>query len=422
MQPVALRVRSRTYGMAFITLSALAALGALAACGGDAPSGGTPSAPTTATGPKTLAVSGLGVESARYTAEVATRGGIAYTTTWGSRGGHLGNKIDIWDVTGAVPALLDSLIIPSASTLGDVQISDDGSLMVVATERTGGAIAVYSLADPRKPALLTLYHTANTDPGVHTAKLGRINGTLYGFLSIDPLNSIPARLVIVDLSVPSAPRETYTKVIGNPYVHDVFFRDGLLFLALWDDGIQIWDLGGGAGGSPSAPVVLGGVHTLNGEAHNIWWFHDPTNGSKRYAFVGEEGPGSIGASSRGDIHVLDVSDLTKPREVAFYHVDGAGTHNFSVDEPNGILYAAYYNAGVRAIDIRGDLGTCPAAQQDVNVPLNLARCDLRLMGKEVAVGLLDAGRSVYVWGVQFSGAAVYASDMLNGLWKLGPAK
>ena len=104
------------------------------------------------------------------------------------------------------------------------------------------------------------------------------------------------------------------------------------------------------------------MKTLGGEVHNIWWYHDATGG-KKYAFVGEEGPGSIGSSSRGDIHVVDVSDLTKPREVALYHVDGAGTHNFSVDEVNGVLYAAYYNGGVRAIDVRGDLGSCPASQQ-----------------------------------------------------------
>jgi hypothetical protein len=42
------------------------------------------------------------------------------------------------------------------------------------------------------------------------------------------------------------------------------------------------------------------------------------------------------------------------------------------------------------------------------------------MGRELGVGLLDRGNAVYVWGVQFEGGAVYASDMLNGLWKLRP--
>jgi hypothetical protein len=371
--------------------------------------------------PATMQVLGGGSESARYTAEVAVRGQVGYTTTWSFRSAP-GNKVDIWDVSGNTPTLIDSLIVSGASTLGDVAVSDDG-LLVVATERTGGSIVIFDLADPRHPRLLSRFTNSDTDPGVHTAEIGRVNGKLYGFLSIDPVgNTIKARLVIVDLSAPAAPREVFTKVTGNPFVHDTFIRDGLLFVALWDDGMEIWDVGGcGTGATPESPRVLGGVKTLNGEVHNIWWYHD-ASGSKRFAFVGEEGSGSIGSSSRGDIHVVDISDPTAPKEVAFYRVQGAGTHNFSVDETNGVLYAAYYNGGVRAIDVRGDLGTCPVSQQVIDGSTNLARCDLRLMGRELGIGLVELNRGVYIWGVQYVNGTVYASDMVNGIWKLNADK
>jgi hypothetical protein len=323
-------------------------------------------------------------------------------------------------VSGNTPTLVDSAIVTGATTLGDVAVSDDGSLLIVATERTGGSIVVFDLADPRHPRQIARFTNANTDPGVHTAEIGRVNGKLYGFLSIDPLSTVPARLVIVDLSTPTAPREVFTKVTGSPFVHDTFVRDGLLFVALWDAGMEIWDLGGcGTGASPESPRVIGGVQTLDGQVHNIWWYHD-SNGSKRYAFVGQEGFGSIGSSSRGDIHVVDISDPTAPREVAFYRVEGAGTHNFSVDEVHGVLYAAYYNGGVRAIDIRGDLGSCAVTQQVTTG--SLTRCDLRQMGRELAVGLVELNRSIYIWGVQYLNGDVYASDMLNGIWKLKAAK
>ena len=89
--------------------------------------------------------------------------------------------------------------------------------------------------------------------------------------------------------------------------------------------------------------------------HNGWWFHNPTTGEQRYLFIGQEGPGIIGSQSSGNIHVVDVSDLTHPTEVAFFHLNGAGTHNFWMDEARQILYAAYYNGGVVALDVSGTL-------------------------------------------------------------------
>jgi hypothetical protein len=390
---------------------------ALTGCGSDSPTAAKPF-----TGPS-LSTIGHGKTTARYTAELWTRGDVAYTTTWGQRS-TVGNAVYIWNVAGNTPIMVDSLIVENATTLGDVQVSDDGTLLVVATERANGSIVIYDLTNPLKPARLTRYLTDNTSNGVHTAEVARVDGKLYAFLSIDPPTP---RLVIVDLSDPRNPVEVMVRNMGNPFVHDVFVRDGLLFTALWDDGVTIWDIGGGGkGGTIANPVQIGNVRTAawspsagGSEAHNVWWFHDAAGGAdaKRFAFVGEEAPGSGGSqlnSSNGDIHVLDLSDMSAPREVAFYHVDGAGTHNFSVDESRGILYAAYYNAGVRALDVRGDLSTCPADQKASD-----GRCDLRKMGRELAAGL--ASGQTFIWGVHFDGSFVYASDMLSGIWKLTAA-
>ena len=393
---------------------------ALGGCSSDSATGTQPFTGTP------LSVLGHGETSARYTAELWTRGNVAYTSTWGQRSATgVGNAVHIWDVAGNAPVLVDSLIVELATTLGDIQVSDDGKLLVVATERANGAIVIYDLTNPLKPTRITRFQTANTASGVHTAEVARVNGTLYGFLSIDPLADQPAHLVIVDLSDPRNPREILSRNMGNPFVHDVFVRDALLFTALWDDGVTIWDIGGGGkGGTPANPVQIGNVRTAawspavgRSEAHNVWWFHDAAGGAnaKRFMFVGEEAPGNGSTlnSSNGDIHVVDVSNMAAPREVAFYHVDGAGTHNFSVDEQRGILYAAYYNAGVRALDVRGDLSACTADQKSTD-----GRCDLRKMGRELAAGL---GNGPFIWGVHFDGSFVYASDMLSGIWKLAAA-
>jgi len=392
---------------------------ALAACGSDSPTGTKPF-----TGPA-LSVLGRGDMTTRYMAEVWTRGNVAYTTTWGTKGNVVGNAVHIWNIAGDKPVLVDSLIVENATTLGDVQVSDDGKLLVVATERQNGSIVLYNLTNPLKPARITRYQSEQTQNGVHTAEVARVNGTLYAFLSVDTPGP---HLTIVDLSDPANPREVFTKTIGSPFIHDVFVRDGLLFAALWNDGVTIYDIGGGGkGGTPAAPVQIGNVKTLawspalgGSEAHNVWWFQDAVGGpnAKRFMFVGEEAPGSQSLlnSSNGDIHVVDVSNMTAPKEVAFYHVDNAGTHNFSVDEQRGVLYAAYYNAGVRALDVRGDLSTCTDAQKSTD-----GRCDLKKMGRELAAGLTSVG-TVFVWGVHLDGSFVYASDMMNGIWKLEAAQ
>lgn len=359
-------------------------------------------------GPVALPVLGHGPVAERYTAEVAVRDGWAYTTTWGNRGGAVGNAVKIWDVSADVPALVDSLIIDDATTTGDVQISDDGALLVVATEVTPGSIVVFDRSDPAQPRQLSRFQAPSTRNGVHTVKLGRVDGRLYAFLSVNPS---PPQLVVVDLTDPAAPQEVLVRPMGDPFVHDVFVRDGLLFTALWHDGLSVWGIGPPYGGSPADPLLLGNVRTVGGSAHNVWWFHDGS--SRRYVFVGEEKPSTLGHSSAGDIHVVDLSDPRAPVEVAFFHVDSAGTHNFVMDEASGVLYAAYYNAGVMALDVRGDLGSCEAEARAPD-----GRCDLARMGRQVGQGLHDIGRPVYVWGVQLAGDHLYASDMLSGLYKL----
>jgi hypothetical protein len=361
-----------------------------------------------------MTILGHGIVSDRFTGELSVRGNVAYTTTWGSAGPAPGNAVKIWDVSGNVPTLRDSLTVPSAVTLGDIEVSDDGRLLVVATEFAPGSIMIYDLADPIKPTLITRYTSALTDPGVHTAEVERVNGRLYAFLCVDPRSGSPARLVIVDITDPTTPTQVFTQAMGSPFVHDVFVRDGILITALWNAGITLWDIGGRGVGTVANPVSIGSVVTVGGHAHNVWWYKS-ADGAMKYVFVGEEDPGSIGSSSAGDIHVIDVSDMSAPHEIAFYNLPGAGPHNFSVDESRGILYAAYYNGGVRAIDITGDLAACTPSEKSLD-----GRCDLREMGRERAHGF-ESTQQVYIWGVQLAGGAVYASDMLAGLWKLGQA-
>jgi hypothetical protein len=189
-------------------------------------------------------------------------------------------------------------------------------------------------------------------------------------------------------------------------IHDTYVRDGLAFVFAWNTGVIIYDVGNGIrSGTPDAPVEVGSLVTSDdgvpgGPAvHNGWWFHNPVTGEKRYLFIGQEGPGAIGSQSSGDIHVVDVSNLASPTEVAFFRLNGAGTHNFWMDEERQILYAAYYNGGVVALDVSGTLS---------------GDLSTRLISRIAPGGAGDT----YTWGVQLSGGSLYAIDMLSGLWQL----
>lgn len=206
---------------------------------------------------------------------------------------------------------------------------------------------------------------------------------------------------------PAPPRVASVPIPANYGIHDTFVRDGVAFVCAWNSGIIILDVGGGgAGGAPDAPVQLGTLVTLAAPlptpaAHNAWWFHNPVTQERRYLFVGQEGPGTIGATSSGDIHVLDVSDLANPLEVAFFHLPGAGAHNFWMDEARQVLYAAYYNGGVIALDVSGVLAG-------------------DLSGRLLANTLPGGPGNTFVWGVMLAGGSLYVSDMMSGFWRLDP--
>jgi hypothetical protein len=346
----------------------------------------------------------------RYSSDLWVHGNYAYTGTWGFRN-ELGNVLNVWSLDAAgAPTLANTVTVPDIGTLSDDQVTDDGSLLVLSGESgSDGGIYVYGLSDPAHPTFLGMASVGAR--GVHTVSLSTINGHLYAFAAMNPgfsgnaTEDKPA-LMIYDLSSPSSPTLVHREPIEPNYgIHDTYVRDGLAFVFAWDEGVIIYDVGNGMkGGSPSAPAKISQLVTatdgaISPSVHNGWWFHNPVTGEKKYLFIGQEGLGVIGSQSSGDIHVVDVSDLAHPTEVAFFHLNGAGTHNFWIDEARQVLYAAYYNAGVIALDISGTLSG------------NLSS---RLLSQVKPGG----SKNTYTWGVQLANGSLYAIDMLSGLWQL----
>ncbi|HQR16940.1 MAG TPA: hypothetical protein PK948_01145 [Gemmatimonadales bacterium] len=368
------------------------ALLVLAACGGS-----DPGSPDSEPSLFTILAGGNNVPE-RYTSDLWVHGDYAYTGTWGFRQAQ-GNTLKVWhlDASGA-PTVVDSILTGNIGTVSDVEVSRDGTLLIFSAENGNGmGLHLYSLANAGHPAYIANYLVGT---GLHTATFGYIGGKTYVFAAKNPAN--PALMIFeVDAQSPTpiAPVTT-VPVPANYGHHDTFVRDGLAFVCAWNTGVRIYDVGNGvAGGTPQSPQLVSTIATAGGEVHNAWWFHNPVTNEKRYLFVGQEGPGIVGASSSGDIHVVDVSNLASPVEVASYHLDGAGTHNFWMDEPRQILYAAYYNAGVVALDVSGTLAG-------------------DLADREISRIAPGGNGNTFTWGVMLHNGSVYASDMLSGLWQL----
>ncbi len=340
-----------------------------------------------------FATTGVGVVSDRYSSDVWVHGTTVYQGTWSSRNGNSGNTLYVWDVSDPTAPLLADSVMIDARTVNDVKVRADGALAAITHEGSNdgqNGVTLLDLADPLHPTVITRFFQS-LETGVHNAWL---DGN-YLYLVVDGVSPTSGLRVldITDLANPMVVSDYYA---GSSFLHDVYVRDGLAFLSHWNAGLVILDVGNGvAGGSPAAPVEVSRLVVAGGQTHNVWYW--PTAG---YAFVGEED-----FSSPGIMHVVDVRDLSNPREVGSYALSGTTPHNFWLDESSGVLYLAWYANGLVALDVAGDL-----------------MGELDKQGREYAVWDYGGGggcpaaffTATCTWAPQVHNGKIYIADMNTG--------
>ncbi|MFW6078881.1 MAG: Ig-like domain-containing protein [Gemmatimonadota bacterium] len=306
----------------------------------------------------------------------------------------------VWDVTDpSNPVLTDSVQV-DARRINDVKIHPNRRLGLItregASDRRNG-IVLLDLGDPAHPTILSEY-TETVSGGVHNVWIDGENELVYA------CHNGTSDMHIIDISDPRAPREVGRWGLDKERktLHDVIVQDGYAYLSYWDDGLVILDVGAGThDGTPTEPAFVSRYSYPQGHTH-VAWRHG------RYVFVGDEifpteWDPSRPIEARGYVHVLDVSDIDHPVEVAKYEVPEAGAHNVWVDDDDR-LYVGYYQAGLRVVDVSGEL-----------------RGDLYEQGREIANFPMIDARSVVpnwpmTWGAQIFKGRIYSSDMNSGLW------
>jgi hypothetical protein len=339
-----------------------------------------------------------GAETTRFTSDLWLAGSFGYTGTWLGRDAPErlpGDRLLAWDFADPRAPLLTSELAVDARTVNSVHIRADAALAAFSHEGSAdglNGVSLLNITDPLRPAVLARF-TEGLETGVH-------NVWIEGAFLYAAADGEGKGLRIVDIADPARPVAAAAFVAETSFLHDVLVRDGLAFLSHWDAGLIILDVGNGiAGGAPRLPVEVSRVLTEGGQTHNAWYW--PEAG---YVFVGEED-----FETPGRMHVVDVRDLRSPREVATFAVPGETPHDFWLDEERGILYAAWYTAGLLAIDVTGEL-----------------LGELEKQGREIAAtrygadgGCLSADGTCAM-APQLHRGLVHVADLNTGLWVFSP--
>ncbi|MEE1507361.1 MAG: hypothetical protein V1256_10460, partial [Candidatus Neomarinimicrobiota bacterium] len=342
---------------------------------------------------------------------------FAVTGTWGSNG-----EAYFWDVTNPDSMVIIDTITVDARTVNDVKISEDGRVGVITREGASNRKNGFVVLDVTDPYNVTISAEYNDDMtgGVHNVFIYENhiyavnNGRKYDIINIDDPSN-PFRVGVYEMDTP-----------GHS-IHDVWIENGIAYSSNWSDGVAAVDIGGmkfdeadrsqsqfnpllakAGQGSPSNPIKLAEMGDPTGRNHAAFPFLSKSTGNFYIVGGDENFPWGVRATRgepsnpRGGFHFLNFTDPDNPKEDAVYQVPEAGSHNMWVYDD--VLMAAFYQGGLRVVDISGEL-----------------LGDIYNQGREIAVyqSSHKEGKipnAPMVWGAQPYKDYIFFADMNSGLY------
>ena len=236
------------------------------------------------------------------------------------------------------------------------------------TGRNGTFIA--DVTDPRKPTTVSFIEVPQ---GSHNMTVHPSGDWLYNSNS-DLITSVQPAIELFDIRNPSAPRKAGELALPprpglGTESHDITFNEdgSRAYSAALSQGVIIDTT------DPGAPAIITSFldHTIN-----VWHQSDPftvrgDDGSEReILLVEDEFAGAVGTGQcpNGGVHVFDITGANEraPVKLGYWNVDDLGptdsptdsctAHVFDIHEDQQLLTIAFYNGGVRVVDLSGLAG------------------------------------------------------------------
>jgi hypothetical protein len=316
---------------------------------------------------------------ARRRVNVAGRGSITHVHTsdfwpWTGKDGRDYALVGTWggdgwayimDITDMGNMVRTDSVRVDARVINDVTVSPDGRYGVLSREgasnRVNGVV-ILDLSTPAHPKVASTFDEQLTG-GVHNT-----------FATDDYLYAISGgdKYVIIDVRDITKPKLAGQYDHPNSRVHDVWVRDGIAYSSEWGTGVVAVDVGNGKyGGTVEKPVLIATYPTTSGATHEIYPYHQKSTG-KTYLFLGDEimsrqgrvwegttylqdinAKGGPPQTSAGYTHIVDFTDPKNPKNIAKYHQEEFGSHDIIVEDD--VMYQAYYDGGLRVVDVSGEL-------------------------------------------------------------------
>ena len=367
-----------------------------------------------------LEIVGQGRESRVFTTDLWIWEGVD-GRDYGLTGSKYGDGISmVWDVTNPSNIFKTDSIQVDARTTNDVKASPDGRYGVISREGASNrrnGIVILDLANPAHPTIASTFEGNGVTGGVHN--MYATNDYLFVLAGGD-------KYVILDMADLENPRFVSEYNHPDSRAHDIWVHDGLAYSAEWETGVVVVDVGNGTyGGSIENPTFVTSFPLTTGSTHAVFPYYQESTGrlllivgdervqreglawegtgpDHRQQYDPETGKGGYPRSTSGYVQIVDFSDPMNPVQLARYEASEYGTHNMWVEDD--ILYQAYYEGGIRMVDISGDL-----------------MGNLYTQGRELSVfkaydpqGYIP--NAAAAWGVMPWKGNIFFADINSGMW------